>query len=103
MEALRVAARISVPLLRGIDARTGSSSSRSQVAVHGVRRAGIDGSERVLVVGGGTIGLRARRGGDERRRRGRVRRAIRRRSRRGDSSGPSSSSRGRAATTTSYC
>ncbi|HPG24817.1 MAG: alcohol dehydrogenase catalytic domain-containing protein [Spirochaetaceae bacterium] len=56
-EALRVAARCLVPLPRGIDARTGFLVEPLAVAVHGVRRAGIDGSQRVLVVGGGTIGL----------------------------------------------
>lgn len=58
-EALRVPARCLVPLPRGVDATTGFLVEPLAVAVHGVRRAGIDGSERVLVIGGGTIGLAA--------------------------------------------
>ena len=58
-EELIVPARSIVPLPRGIDAKTGFLVEPLAVAVHGVRRAGIDGTERVLVVGGGTIGLSA--------------------------------------------
>ncbi len=56
-ERLRVPARCLVPLPRGVDARTGFLVEPLAVAVHGIRRARIDGSMRVLVVGGGTIGL----------------------------------------------
>jgi threonine dehydrogenase-like Zn-dependent dehydrogenase len=56
-EEVRVAARCIVPLPRGIDARTGFLVEPLAVAVHGLRRARIDGSQRILVVGGGTIGL----------------------------------------------
>ncbi|MAG33940.1 MAG: alcohol dehydrogenase [Deltaproteobacteria bacterium] len=56
-EEIRVPARCLVPLPRGIDATTGFLVEPLAVAVHGARRARMDGSERVLVVGGGTIGL----------------------------------------------
>lgn len=56
-EEVRVPARCLVPLPRGVDARTGFLVEPLAVAVHGVRRAAIDGTMRVLVMGGGTIGL----------------------------------------------
>jgi threonine dehydrogenase-like Zn-dependent dehydrogenase len=56
-EQIRVPARCLVALPRRLDARTGFLVEPLAVAVHGVRRAGIDGSKRVLVVGGGSIGL----------------------------------------------
>jgi threonine dehydrogenase-like Zn-dependent dehydrogenase len=56
-EELRVPAKCLVPLPRGIDATTGFLVEPLAVALHGVRRAKIDGSMRVLVIGGGTIGL----------------------------------------------
>ncbi|MCP4906317.1 MAG: alcohol dehydrogenase catalytic domain-containing protein [bacterium] len=58
-EEIVVPAERLVPLPRGLDATTGFLVEPLAVAVHGVRRAGIDGSMRVLVVGGGTIGLSA--------------------------------------------
>jgi len=58
-EELIVPERCLVPLPRGVDATTGFLVEPLAVAVHGVRRARIDGSQRVLVVGGGTIGLSA--------------------------------------------
>lgn len=56
-EQIRVPASCLVPLPRGLDATTGFLVEPLAVAVHGIRRAAIDGSQRVLVVGGGTIGL----------------------------------------------
>jgi threonine dehydrogenase-like Zn-dependent dehydrogenase len=56
-EELRVPARCLVPLPRGLDARTGFLVEPLAVAVHGLRRARLDGASRVLVVGGGPIGL----------------------------------------------
>lgn len=56
-EQILVPASCIVPLPRGIDATTGFLVEPLAVAVHGVRRARIDGASRVLVVGGGTIGL----------------------------------------------
>ena len=58
-EQILVEPRCIVPLPRRIDARTGCLDEPLAVAVHGVRRAGIDGAQRVLVVGGGSIGLAA--------------------------------------------
>jgi len=58
-EAIRVPARCLVPLPRGVDGRTGFLVEPLAVAVHGLRRARLDGASRVLVVGGGTIGLAA--------------------------------------------
>lgn len=58
-EQILVEPRCIVPLPRRIDATTGCLVEPLAVAVHGVRRAGIDGSQRVLVVGGGSIGLAA--------------------------------------------
>jgi threonine dehydrogenase-like Zn-dependent dehydrogenase len=56
-EEMLVPARCIVPLPRGLDATTGFLVEPLAVAVHGVRRAAIDGRTRVLVVGGGAIGL----------------------------------------------
>ena len=56
-EQIRVPADCIVPLPRGLDATTAFLVEPLAVAVHGIRRARIDGSMRVLVVGGGTIGL----------------------------------------------
>ena len=58
-EELRVPARCLVPLPRGLDPRTGFLVEPLAVAVHGLRRARIDGASKVLVVGGGPIGLSA--------------------------------------------
>ena len=58
-EEIIVPAKCLVPLPRGIDATTGFLVEPLAVAVHGVRRAGVDGSMRTLVVGGGAIGLSA--------------------------------------------
>ncbi len=56
-ERIRVPKRCVVPLPRGIDARTGFLVEPLAVTVHALRRARIVGGERVLVVGGGSIGL----------------------------------------------
>lgn len=56
-EWIRVPERCLVPLPRGIDARSGFLVEPLAVAVHGLRRARIEGVARVLVVGGGSIGL----------------------------------------------
>ena len=56
-EELIVPERCLVALPRSVDASTGFLVEPLAVAVHGIRRSGIDGSMRVLVVGGGTIGL----------------------------------------------
>lgn len=56
-EQIRVPARCLVPLPRGLDARTGFLVEPLAVAIHGLRRARIDESLRLLVVGAGTIGL----------------------------------------------
>jgi len=58
-EEILVEPRCIVPLPRRVDARTGMLVEPLAVAVHGVRKAGIDGRARVLVVGGGSIGLAA--------------------------------------------
>ncbi|MEZ4331664.1 MAG: alcohol dehydrogenase catalytic domain-containing protein [Myxococcota bacterium] len=58
-EQILVEPRCIVPLPRTVDARTGFLVEPLAVAVHGVRRAGVTGSERLLVVGGGSIGLAA--------------------------------------------
>ena len=58
-EEIIVPAECLVPLPRGLDATSAFLVEPLAVAVHGVRRAAIDGSMRVLVVGGGTIGLSA--------------------------------------------
>ena len=56
-EEIRVPARCLVPLPRTLDARTGFLVEPLAVAVHGLRRARLNGADRVLVVGGGPIGL----------------------------------------------
>ena len=56
-EQILVEPRCIVPLPRRVDATTGFLVEPLAVAVHGIRRAGIDGSQRILVVGGGSIGL----------------------------------------------
>ena len=56
-EQIRVPARCLVPLPRGLDSRSGFLVEPLAVAMHGVRRARIEKSMRVLVVGAGTIGL----------------------------------------------
>jgi threonine dehydrogenase-like Zn-dependent dehydrogenase len=56
-EEIRVPARCLVPLPRTLDARTGFLVEPLAVAVHGLRRARLNGATRVLVVGGGPIGL----------------------------------------------
>ncbi|MFK7898148.1 MAG: zinc-binding dehydrogenase [Myxococcota bacterium] len=58
-EEIRVAKSSLVALPRNVDTKTGFLVEPLGVAVHGVRRAAIDGSMRVLVVGGGSIGLAA--------------------------------------------
>lgn len=47
------------PLPAGIDPRNGSLVEPLAVAVHGIRRGGVRASDRVAVVGGGSIGLTA--------------------------------------------
>lgn len=54
---VRVPARCLVPLPRGVDPRTGFLVEPLAVAVHGARRGAVDAASRVLVVGGGSIGL----------------------------------------------
>ena len=49
--------RCLVALPRGLDPRHASLVEPLAVAVHGLRRAGIRGGERVAVIGGGAIGL----------------------------------------------
>jgi 2-desacetyl-2-hydroxyethyl bacteriochlorophyllide A dehydrogenase len=56
-EQIRVPARCLVSLPRELDARTGFLVEPLAVAIHGVRRARIEKSMRVLVVGAGSIGL----------------------------------------------
>jgi threonine dehydrogenase-like Zn-dependent dehydrogenase len=56
-EQVLVPERCIVPLPRGVDATKGFLVEPLAVAVHGVRRAALDGTMRVLVMGGGTIGL----------------------------------------------
>ena len=56
-EQIRVPARCLVPLPRGLDPRTAFLVEPLAVAIHGVRRARVEKSMRVLVVGAGTIGL----------------------------------------------
>lgn len=58
-EYILVEPRCIVPLPRNVDARTAMLVEPLAVAVHGVRRAGVGGGMRVLVVGGGSIGLSA--------------------------------------------
>jgi threonine dehydrogenase-like Zn-dependent dehydrogenase len=56
-EFVRVPARCLVPLPRGLDPRVANLVEPIAVAVHGVRRAGVTASSRVLVIGAGSIGL----------------------------------------------
>ena len=56
-DQIRVPASSLVALPRNLDASTAFLVEPLAVAVHGVRRAAIDGSIRVLVMGAGTIGL----------------------------------------------
>jgi len=56
-EFLRVPKRCLITLPRGVDPRAACLIEPLAVAVHGVRRAGVKGSSRVLVIGGGSIGL----------------------------------------------
>jgi 2-desacetyl-2-hydroxyethyl bacteriochlorophyllide A dehydrogenase len=56
-EQILVPASSLVALPRSLDATTAFLVEPLAVAVHGVRRAAIDGSIRVLVMGAGTIGL----------------------------------------------
>lgn len=56
-EQIRVPKRCLVPLPRGLDPRTGFLVEPLAVAIHGLRRARFENTLRVLVVGGGTIGL----------------------------------------------
>lgn len=56
-EFVRVPARCLVRLPPGLDPRVACLVEPMAVAVHGVRRAGITGSTRVLAIGGGSIGL----------------------------------------------
>lgn len=58
-EYLRVPKRSLVALPRGVDASTACLVEPLAVAVHGTRRADLTGSSRVLVIGGGSIGLAA--------------------------------------------
>jgi len=58
-EEMLVEPRCIVPLPRNVDARSGVLVEPLAVAVHGVRRAEVGGATRVLVVGGGSIGLAA--------------------------------------------
>jgi threonine dehydrogenase-like Zn-dependent dehydrogenase len=56
-EFLRVPPRCVVALPRGVDPKMACLVEPLAVATHGVRRAGLSGSSRVLVIGGGSIGL----------------------------------------------
>jgi threonine dehydrogenase-like Zn-dependent dehydrogenase len=56
-EYVRVPERCVITLPRGVDPRSACLVEPLAVAVHGVRRAGVKGSSRVLVIGGGSIGL----------------------------------------------
>ena len=56
-EQILVPERCLVPLPRSVDPSSGFLVEPLAVAVHGVRRARIDGTMRVLVTGAGTIGL----------------------------------------------
>ena len=55
-ERVIVPARSIVALPRNLDATTGCLVEPLAVAVHGVRRTRVDGTTRVLVIGGGSIG-----------------------------------------------
>ena len=56
-EFVRVPARCLVSLPRSLDPKTGFLVEPLAVAVHAVRLAALSGSTRVLVIGGGSIGL----------------------------------------------
>jgi threonine dehydrogenase-like Zn-dependent dehydrogenase len=56
-EEIVVPARCLVALPRGLDPRHAALVEPLAVAVHGLRRAGIRGGERVAIIGGGAIGL----------------------------------------------
>lgn len=56
-EELIVPERCLVPLAAGVDVADACLVEPLAVAVHGMRRAGLRGDQRVAVVGGGTIGL----------------------------------------------
>ncbi len=56
-EFIRVPARCLVPLPRGLDPKAACLVEPLAVAVHGLRRAGVTSTSRVLVIGGGSIGL----------------------------------------------
>jgi threonine dehydrogenase-like Zn-dependent dehydrogenase len=56
-DEILVPARCLVALPRGLDARHAALVEPLAVAVHGLRRAGLRGGERVAIVGGGAIGL----------------------------------------------
>lgn len=56
-EKVLVPERSLVPLPGGVDISDACLVEPLAVAVHGIRRAGISGSERIAIVGGGTIGL----------------------------------------------
>jgi len=58
-EQIRVPERCIVPLPRSVDPDSGVLVEPLAVAVHGIRRARINGTMRVLAIGGGTIGLGA--------------------------------------------
>lgn len=58
-EQVRVPPSSLVPLPRSLDVDVACLVEPVAVAVHGVRRAEIDGTTRVLVMGGGSIGLSA--------------------------------------------
>ena len=58
-EYIHVPKRCLVALPRGLDPRSACLIEPLAVAVHGVRRSGLSGSSRVLVIGGGSIGLSA--------------------------------------------
>jgi len=56
-EFVRVPARCLVPLPRALDPKAACLVEPLAVAVHGLRRAGVTSASRVLVIGGGSIGL----------------------------------------------
>ncbi len=58
-DEMRVPERCLVPLPTGARVEDASLVEPLAVSVHGLRRAGVKGGERVAVVGGGTIGLTA--------------------------------------------
>lgn len=56
-ERARVPAAALVPLPAGVRVQDACLVEPLAIAVHGIRRAALNGSERVAVIGGGTIGL----------------------------------------------